>query len=480
MVWAKRLSSAQLALVLYGVGLALIWSFSLRGRFLYGFDIATEFQVVDFTFAEGVWRTAHENDAYGAMLSLTVLPGLLEGLTGISGLFLLKVVYPALFALFPVAVFGLARRFVSTRYAFVVGAFLVAQGYFFQLLPAIARQEIALLVFVVLVAAILDRRIAPRSRWAFAALLALALVVSHYATTYMAIAMFAAALAAQFVISWFRPLPRFSVPFAVALAATALGAAVWYGAVTHSSANLSDFVQDVRERGPNLLPNARPGQSLVQSYVQGNAPRRVEAASFEDEIRGDYRDERPYVKPWIAASGRSYDVSDSRPAADRARAAPALDGLRGLQLVASQLANVFAIVGTLLLALRRRTSPFVRQVALLGLGTLVVLAGVRLSGTAAEAYNQERAFLQTMVSLGIGMAWALELLSSRGNRIARAVPVVAALAIAAIAIGTSGLRGVVVGGGTPTNLAAAGEDYERFYVTPAELAAARWTYQVPR
>jgi uncharacterized membrane protein len=476
---ADRLSPAHLQLLLYGAGLALVWSFTLRGEFVYGFDIHTEYQVVDFTLAEGVWNTGHEDDAYGAMLSLTVLPALLGSLTGISEVVLLKAVYPALFALFPVAVFGFARRFVAKRWAFLAAAFVVAQGYFFHQLPGIARQEIALLMFVALVAAVLDRRLRRWSGWTLAVLLALGMVVSHYTTTYMAIVTLAAAVVVQLVVSFRRPLPRLAAPFAVALVAAVAGAGVWYGAVTHSTANLADFVDDTRDRGPDLLPNARPGQSLVQTYLQGNVPIRLDPEELEDELRENYRDERPWVTPWIAGSDSRYDLAESRPPADRVRSAAATEGVRGGQLLASQAFNVLAIIGSLMLAFGRRTSLFARQVGVLALGTLLVLAVARLSGTAAEAYNHERAFLQTMVPLGVGLAWALELAWRRAPRLGRAVPVLAVLGILAIAVNTSGLRGVVAGGGTPTNLANGGEDYERFYVTPGELAGARWLYRVP-
>ena len=38
-----RLGQAQLIVVLYAAGLAIMWSFSLRGNLVYGFDIATEY-----------------------------------------------------------------------------------------------------------------------------------------------------------------------------------------------------------------------------------------------------------------------------------------------------------------------------------------------------------------------------------------------------------------------------------------------------
>jgi len=210
LVFARRLSLGQLTLILYGAGLALAWGFSLRGHFVYGWDITAEYHVLTSTWANGVWHTAHPQDAYGAMLSLTVLPAAIHALTGVSSLVLLKAVYPALFALFPVAMFTLASRLLSRRYAFVAAAFVAVQNYFFQQLPAIARQEIGLLLFVVLVAAVFDTRLRGRSSAGWILLLGLGVAVSHYSTTYMALALFGVALILQLVVSLFRDLPRFS------------------------------------------------------------------------------------------------------------------------------------------------------------------------------------------------------------------------------------------------------------------------------
>src|SRR5205823_11298480 len=125
-----------------------------------------------------------------------------------------------------------------------------------------------------------------------------------------------------------------------------------------------------------------------------------------------------------------------------------------------QLLNLLAIVGALALALRRHTNPLARQLALLGLATLMALAVVRLSGTTANAYNQERAFVQTMVPLAVGMAWVLETVGDRWRWSRGTVSVLAAAALAVIFVTTSGLRGVAVRGRTPTNLADAGRHHD--------------------
>src|SRR5260370_7692913 len=97
------------------------------------------------------------------MLSVTVMPADMHALSGVPGLLVFKVVYPAIYALFPVAIFGLARRILSRRWALVAATFTIGQ-YAFTEIAGVARQEIPLVLFPALVAAILDPRIRPASQ----------------------------------------------------------------------------------------------------------------------------------------------------------------------------------------------------------------------------------------------------------------------------------------------------------------------------
>jgi uncharacterized membrane protein len=481
LVRADRLSRGQLSVLLFSVALAAIWSFTLRGHFLYGWDITGEYHVLTSTIADGVWHTNQSGDAYGAMLSLTVLPALLHALTGLSALTILKVLYPVLFALFPVALFWLALRFLSRRWAFVTASFVLVQAYFFQQLPGIARQEIGLLFYVAFIAVLFDRRLARRSQLSLLVVFALGVVVSHYSTTYLSIAMLGLALPMQLGLRVLRrAVPHVTVPIVVGLVAMVAGAGVWYSAVTHSASNAQGFTSSIREHGLDLLPSAKPGQSLVQSYLLGNTATRVSAPEYARLVRRYYDKKRSFVSALPVASSPRYALQDANPGGTAARASPLYERVKMVEVVFGQLANLLAIVGAVILVMRRRTSPLARGLGLLALATLASLVFVRLSGTAANAYNQERAFVQTMVLLGIAMAWAAEGLSRRAGRLR---PVVVGVAIAGLSIlfvGSSGLRDLIAGHATPSNIGSAGEDYERFYISGQELAAAKWTAAAPK
>jgi glycosyltransferase involved in cell wall biosynthesis len=486
-VWAApRWSVGRTAVLLFGASLALMWGFSLRGHFVYGFDISGEYQTFIQVLHAGSWHVSHHNDSYGAMLSLTILPSLLTNLTGASPLLVLKVIYPLLFAFFPVAVFLLATRALSRRFAYLAVLFIVVQDYLFQQLPGIARQEIGLLFFVCLVAAMLDTRLRRASQIGLLAVFGVGLVLSHYGTTYITVALLGAALILELgrwlVATRARRVPIGTaavrppllplLPVAVALAITAAGAAIWYQPVTNSAQNLSRFVADLNDQGLSILPNAG-GQGVVHTYLSGNAPTRVNAGSYAADVRRDYVKHETYVHPIPQAFLPTFRVQNATVPGQRVKSHPAVDAFDAEQVLVSQLSILLAAIGALLLWLRRDAGATGRALALLGVSTLAMLVFIRFSGTAANDYNQNRAFLQAMVPLCVCLGWMLER-ASRHRRLGRFVAGGFAIALGLLFLNTSGLRGTVAGGGTLTNLATKGEDFERYFVAQPELAAARW------
>jgi uncharacterized membrane protein len=479
LVRVERVSRGHLSVVLFSVALAAIWSFTLRGHFVYGWDITGEYHTLTSTLTDGVWHANRTGDAYGAMLSLTIFPAQLSALTGVSALTILKVLYPVLFALFPVALFWLAMRFLTSRWAFVASAFVLVQAYYFQQLPGIARQEIGLLFYVAFIAGLFDRRLARRSQVPLVVVFALGVVLSHYSTTYLSIAMLGVALLMQLGLRVVRrAVPRVTMPLLVGFVTMLAGAGVWYSAVTHSASNAEGFTSSIAEHGLDLLPSAKPGQSLVQTYLLGNTAIRVSAAEYARLARRYYHDKRAFVSPLPVASSPRYALQDA--SAGGTANSPSYTWLKTAEIMFGQLANLLAIIGAVILVFGRRTSPLARGLGLLALATLVALVFVRLSGTAANAYNQERAFVQTMVLLGIAMAWAAERLWRHSGRLRPLVPALAIAGLSILFLGSSGLRDLIVGRDGPSNIRSAGEDYERFYISAPELAAAKWTAAAPK
>ena len=410
-VFAPWLDEALLGVIAYAIALSTMWAFALRGDSVYGFDISTEYYSLHQTVLAGVWHFSHPDDAYGAMLSVTVLPAELHALTGIQDLLVFKVIYPMIGALFPVAVYTLGRRVLASRWAFLAAALLVMQQNFFQQFPALARQEVATVLFAALITASLDMKIAQRARWTFVFILSIGMVVSHYSTAYLAIPLLAVAVALQWAASWFRSVPRLTGTVLLACIVSIGGAAVWYGSLTHSTSNFSQFVTAAETQGISLLPNK--SGNLLATYLQGEATQAMTPAQYQKFVSEYYKTNEKFVTPLPDASQKQYAV---QPASDPAppvtwTTAASLSSLA--QLLIQQLMNLLAGVGALVLAVRRRRlTPLARQIGFIGLGAMGVLILTRLSGTIAEYYNPQRAFLQSMIVLSIAICWLFQRLGA--------------------------------------------------------------------
>ncbi len=482
-VAAPLLQRSLLNVILYAAGLAMMWSVSLRGAIAPGFDIASEYYDLHQTVLTGVWHAAHPGDAYGAMLSVTILPAALHFLSGVSAVQVFSVVYPAIGALLPVAVFNLARRILTRRWAFAAATFSLVQA--FPELPSVARQEIATVLFAALLAAMLDGRIPRRSQWALVVLLGLAMVVSHYSTTYVVITLIGLTLPLQWVLSWFRDVPRITGAVAIAFITALAGAFIWYGpAVTQFNTGLGPVVHTVAAQGLNVLPNRTHGESLVAAYLQGNTAPPISAGQYAQRVHDSYALHKPYITPLPDAGLPRYALRDAPPAPP-VRWGTANSALSLVYLLLLELANVLSALGALLLVLRRKSSVIGCQIGLLAFAAVVMLTLLKLSASLADFYNWERALLQALVILGITLCWPLQLLDDmRKQYHDRILPVVAAsfavILICATGLADAALGGGTVGGGTDINLANSGEAFDRFYVTGPELASAGWLGKAAR
>ncbi|WP_157431602.1 hypothetical protein [Actinomadura hibisca] len=481
-VTADRLDVTRISVLLFAVSLAMMWAYSLRSDLVYGFDISTEYSVASKTIQAGVWEMHPHPDAYGAMLSITVLPAQLHALTGIDVVMIFKLAYPAAFAMFVVGVFNLAERFLPLRWATLAAVYVLVQGGVSQQLPALARQEVALLLFLALSAALLEIGMARAPRLALVVMFGPALVVSHYSSAYFALMMLGGAVAVQMALWIMRRAAAVRWTLAAALV-TGLGSAVlWYGPITQSASNVGQLRTALSSDGLQLLPRGE-GKGILAAYLSSGEGGTVTAAEYQKRIDEEYTAHRKYVEPFDDARDPRYKLRDNGPPKAEPLVPPLSMLLDLAVLVVAQLGNLLALLAAALMAFQRRSPGLTRQVGLLALPALGALVLFRLSGTLASSYNQGRAQIQALTLVSVALFWMLHRIAPRVRRRTPGVPLgrlnllvwgALAAAVLTVFVKTSGLSATVLGGGRGTNLAADGEDYERFYQHNGEMAAAGW------
>ncbi len=467
-VIAPRLTRTQIAILLYGVGLALVWSFSLRTGSVVGWDITSEYHVVQATQAAGVWHVSHPSDNYSALLSLTVLPAVLHGIAGVSDLALLKAVYPALWAIYPVIAFMIARRHLASRYALLAGLLILTPSAFLGDMPTFARQEIALLLFGALVALLLDTSVPRWPRLSLSVLLGVGVVVSHYSTAYFMIGALGVAVLLQFVVSLVRPVSRADVGFVCVLATLVAASFLWYGPITNAGGNVGGLSNALASNGVAVLRT---------DLLRGDpAPPAINAATYTREVVSAYAVELPTIMPLADAALPEYQLKDASTPQPPPRAPGLANSLTVLTHVLAPILVLVSVLAAMLLVVRRQTPAILRQLAYIAVGTVPLLVAVHISRTIAAQYGSDRVALQALLPLSIAVGWAAQQGVRRlHQQLLRSVAVgVITVALLVLVSNSSGLTGATLGSSTPINLASSGTQYEQLNITAPELASAQW------
>jgi hypothetical protein len=248
---------------------------------------------------------------------------------------------------------------------------------------------------------------------------------------------------------------------------------MWYGPLTRSSSGLEQVAQTVTAQGLDLLPTQNSGESPLAAYFQSTQPT-MSATRYEQLVHKQYQLNDPAISPLSDAGLPEYTLHNSVPPTSRIKLAIVHGAISLGSLISQELLNFLGAIGALIMVLRRNVSAATRHIGLLGLATVLFLAVVRLSGTLAAFYNNERALLQALGVFSVAFCWAMQGLAGLRDR-ARVLVLLAGAAFLAVFIAnTSGLSNAILGGGTETNLANSGEDFERFFMTTQELASADW------
>lgn len=188
-LWKPMFKSPIYAIALFAWALSILLSRSLIGYGLMGGDIYAEYHAYRVTAEAGMW--VKEGVASGC-LSVSLLPFILEKLTGIGGLMWFRAGLLVLVALTPAVCFYAFREHIGTRLAYWGSMLLVLQETFFYTLSGQLRLGLAMFCLSLLVYVLFNWSHKKRTITALA--LIGMLVVSYY--------VMAVALSATLLLYW--------------------------------------------------------------------------------------------------------------------------------------------------------------------------------------------------------------------------------------------------------------------------------------
>ena len=189
--WRGRVQESTIGVTLYALSLSLLWMTSLRGWYVTGHDVQHEYRAFQLAAIPGLWNVESLQDAYNACISVTILPTIIQRVTGMTDFFIFKTVFQALFALCPVLIYLVARRFSSKAIAIIGAVYFIAFPTFMNDMPFMNRQEVAFFFLGVTLLMMTNEALPVRTRRVGLVVFGVGIILAHYSTTYVLLAILA-------------------------------------------------------------------------------------------------------------------------------------------------------------------------------------------------------------------------------------------------------------------------------------------------
>ena len=176
--------------VLFVVALTLLLRNSLVTSYIWGTDINVEYYLANLVISGGFWDP-HASfpltwaNNYNSMLSVVILPPVLSQLTGLSLIWVYKIIYPLIYSLVPLVLYVTVKKQIGAKIAFAAGLLFVISFSFYIDMLALPRQQIAELFLSLLILAMVSSQLVSSKRSLLLFVFGAGLVVSHYSTAYL-------------------------------------------------------------------------------------------------------------------------------------------------------------------------------------------------------------------------------------------------------------------------------------------------------
>ena len=495
--WRRQIRDGIISISLYLLSLALLLMTSLRGWYVTGYDIQTEYRVFQLTQTHGRWNISYFHDAYNACLSITILPTEIAGVAHVNDPYVYKVFFQIMFALCPTFVYAISRRYWTKSISVLAATFFMSLPPFFTDMPFLNRQEVGFLFVGMAVLSITNPWWGPRRRRLALFLACVGIELSHYSTMYIFVGILFVAWIAQYVGALDprrrnRPRGRhtgqsFRAPMVrtVGIGSILVVASIifmWGDLATHTT---SGALSDAESSISGLIGNTVSARAGGAAYLLFGG-KTLTAQAARDDYSAQTLEQRAASQQSRYLPISAAPLSVTPPINERSLPLTTTGHLladigipvavlnKAVREAAAQGEQLFAGIGivTLIVAGRRRRK-ISDEFFFLCVGSLVMVAMITILPNLSVDYGVSRAFQQALIVIApVLVAGSLTVFRPLGKVWA---PRAAAAVCIGILFSTTGLMPQLLGDYPPQlSLNNSGDYYDVYYPQPQEEAAVGW------
>lgn len=199
-IFRKKLNQNIYPLAIFFIATSLLFMTSLRGWYITGHDVQQEYYVFQLTKSNFQWSPSLFRDPYNACLSLNILPTAFSSFSNMNDIYIYKALFQIIFSFTVIGIFLFFKRYTHKSIAFLSVFLFMSFPTFINDMPMLNRQEMALLFFALMLLALFNKTIKPRLKEILFLVFGFSMVVSHYSTSYVAVALFITTYLISFIL----------------------------------------------------------------------------------------------------------------------------------------------------------------------------------------------------------------------------------------------------------------------------------------
>ena len=256
-MFVNKLNKDVFPFVILNFALALALATSLRGWNITGHDIVEEYQIFRLTNETLHWNVSSLlGNSYNACLSLNILPTIYSKFLSINDQYIFKLFFPVIISFMPIGLYSLLYRYTKPIFACISVLFFIYFPTFFIDFPMMTRQEFSLFFYILSLLIIFNKNESSKSKKILFIIFGFSMIVSHYSTSYIALAIFISTYMFSFLYrlrenrrnrlsekkSAVQQKHYLSFDIVVLLLIFSF---IWYSQVTQISGGLTNFISNV-------------------------------------------------------------------------------------------------------------------------------------------------------------------------------------------------------------------------------------------
>jgi len=453
------------------ISLILLFDYSLRSLHIIGFDINEEFRVFELTKNRLYWNYANLRSAYNACLSITLLPTILSSFLKISDEYIFKLIYPIIFSLIPVVVYQINQRFVSKQWAYLSSIFFFTQAQFIYQLTAINRQGVALFFFSLMILILFESQLKTIHKNLLFLLFGFAMVVSHYSTTYVALAIL---FSSYFIITTLGNfIPRFKkIKVNTKLLSLLLLLAFsffWNSIVTDTSSVLSTVIGNSIKNLDKIADRSFHSVFVKNIFfVQEDTSKNLRDfygtvySQITPTDKNGYYKRQTYDNYQITlVGGDTYNLTTIN-----------YPWLILFHKIIPWLIRLSILIGIVSLLLSLKRSKKSVEFTIYTLVSVLIVGFILIVPYISISYNFERLFQQNLVFLSLPAVIGFSVIFK--NKLLNKFTIFIVIVFIANYLQTSGVVDYLLFKKTNVSLSNTGEEYDRYYTQETEVASLKW------